>query len=188
MTDPGTLKRVIALDVHPRSFGFVVFEGPNRMLDWGVRSFRTGTNAVKIPAATKFLALLDEFRPSAVVIRERLARSTARQPRMLAIIERQARRRRVPVRRVSRRDVNRAFVGFESNKYEVASALALQFPDLALRLPPRRKCWQSEHYRMGIFDAAALGVAYFVRREKRFRPLSVSANPEGYTELPRENP
>jgi hypothetical protein len=188
MTDQSSEKRVLALDVHPRSFGFVVFEGPNHILDWGVRSFRTGVNAVKIPAATKFLALLDEFRPSAVLIRERLTGRTVKQIKMLAAIERQARTRRIPVRRISRGDVNRAFVGFDTNKYEVASALALQFSDLALRLPPRRKCWQSEDYRMGIFDAAALGVAYFVRRENRFRTLPVSANPEGYTELPRENP
>jgi len=71
---------------------------------------------------------------------------------------------RIPARFISRGDVNRAFVGFESNKYEVASALARQFPDLASRLPPKRKIWQSEDYRMGIFDAAALGAAYFVRR------------------------
>jgi len=32
-------------------------------------------------------------------------------------------------------------------------------------MPPKRKCWQSEDYRMGIFDAAAVGVAYFVRRK-----------------------
>ena len=164
---------MLALDVHPQSFGFVVFEGPNQILDWGVRSFRTGVNAVKIPAATRFLALLDEFRPSAVVIGERLARKTAKQAKMLATIRRQARYRGIPVRCISRGDVNRAFVGFESNKYEVASALAQQFPDLAVRLPPRRKCWQSEDYRMGIFDAAALGVAYFVRREKRLPTTSV---------------
>jgi hypothetical protein len=56
------------------------------------------------------------------------------------------------------------FVGFESNKYEVASALAKQFPALALRLPPRRKIWKSEDNRMGIFDSAAVGVAYFTWR------------------------
>src|SRR5712691_6555235 len=167
MTDQSNEKRMLALDVHPRSFGFVVFEGPNRMLDWGVRSFRTGVNAVKIPAAAKFLALLDEFRPSAVVVRERLARRTTKQTKMLATIESQARSRRIPVRHLSRRDVNRAFVGFESNKYEVASALAQQFPALAARLPPKRKCWQSEDYRMGIFDAAAVGVAYFAGHRTR---------------------
>jgi hypothetical protein len=161
MTDQSNEKLVLALDVHPQSFGFVVFEGPNHILDWGVRSFRTGVNAVKIPAATRFLALLDEFRPSAVLVGERLASRTTKQAKMLATIRREARYRGIPVRCLSRRDVNRAFVGFESNKDEVASALARQFPDLALRLPPRRKCWQSADYRINIFDAAALGVAYF---------------------------
>jgi hypothetical protein len=173
MTDQSSQKRVLALDVHPRSFGFVIFEGPNCILDWGVRSFRAGVNAVKVPAATKFLALLDEFRPSAVVIKERVRGRNEKKIKMLMMIERQARSRRIPVRCVSRRDVNRAFVGFESNKYQVAAALARQFPDLALRLPPKRKCWQSEDYRMGIFDAAASGVAYFVRREKRLPTASV---------------
>jgi hypothetical protein len=60
MTDQSNKKRIVALDVHPQSFGFIVFEGPNQMLDWSVRSFRSGANAVKIPVATKFLALLDE--------------------------------------------------------------------------------------------------------------------------------
>jgi hypothetical protein len=152
---------VLALDVHPRSFGFVVFEGPNRMLDWGIKSFRRGVNTVKVSAAKKLLALLDEFTPSAIVIRKPEMRRNAK---MLATIETQARSRRIPVRFISRSDVNRAFVGFESNKYEVASALAKQFPSLASRLPPKRKCWQSEDYRMGIFDAAAVGVAYFTRR------------------------
>jgi hypothetical protein len=57
--------------------------------------------------------------------------------------------------------VNRAFVGFESNKHEVAAALAKQFPSLASRLPPKKKCWQSEDYRIGIFDAAAVGSLIF---------------------------
>jgi len=163
MTHFGSEKRVIALDVRSRNFGFVVFEGPNEILDWGVRSFRSGANAVKTPAATKLLALLDEFTPSAVVIKER-ATGSAKKPKLLSIIERQVRTRRIPLRFMIPRDVNRAFVGFESNKYEVASALAKQFPTLASRLPPKRKIWQSEDYRIGIFDAAAVGVAYFVRR------------------------
>jgi hypothetical protein len=163
MIDQGSEKRVLALDVHPRSVGFVVFEGPNRILDWGVKSFRRGVNAAKIPAARKLLALVDLFTPSAVVIREPEVR---RNRKMLATIERQAGSRRIAVRFLSRGDVNRAFVGFESNKYEVAAALAKQFPSLASRLPPKKKCWQSEDYRMGIFDAAAVGVAYYTRRKQ----------------------
>jgi hypothetical protein len=185
MTEQSSEKRVLALDVHPRSFGFVVFEGPNRMLDWGIRSFRPGVNAVKIPAAKKLLAVLTDFTPSAIVIWKPDGR---RNTKMLAVIERQASSRRIPIRFISRGDVDRAFVGFESNKYEVASVLARQFPALASKLPPKRKCWQSEDYRMGIFDAAAVGVAYFVRREKRIPALPILANPEDHKEHPRENP
>ncbi len=171
MTDQRSEKQVLALDVHPRSFGFVAFKGPNRMLDWGIKSFRPGVNAVKIPAAKKLLTLLDEFTPSAVVIRKPEMR---RNTKMLAMIERQAGSRKIPVRFISRGDLNRAFVGFDSNKYEVASALAKQFPVLASKLPPKRKCWQSEDYRVGIFDAAAVGVAYFTRR--RFAKISIQEN------------
>lgn len=59
---------------------------------------------------------------------------------MLARIDGEARRRGIPVRIVSRRDLDRAFVGFEANKHEVARALTAQFPSLAPRLPPKRKC------------------------------------------------
>jgi hypothetical protein len=142
------------------------------LLDWGVKSFRRGVNAAKIPAAERLLTLLDEFAPSAVVIREPEVR---RNRKMLTTIRRQARSRRIPVGFISRRDVNRAFVGFESNKYEVAAALAKQFPSLASRLPPKKKCWQSEDYRMGIFDAAAVGVAYFTRVKRITRSADASA-------------
>jgi hypothetical protein len=165
MTTQSNEKRVLALDVHPRSFGFVVFEGPNQILSWGVRSFRPGVNAVKTPAGEKVFTVLDKFKPSAVGIRERETGGRPKKTKILATIERKARSRRIPVRFISRGDVNRAFVGFESNKYEVASALAKQFPALASRLPPKRKIWQSEDYRMGIFDAAAVGVAYFTQRK-----------------------
>jgi hypothetical protein len=176
MTDQSNEKRVLALDVHPRSFGFVVFEGPNRLLDWGIRSFRPGVNAVKVPAAKKLLVLLDEFTPSAIVIREREAKGRVKKTKMLATIERLALSRKIPVRFMSRGDVNRAFVGFESNKYEVASALAKQFPTLDLILPPKRKCWQSEDYQMGVFDATAVGVAYFTRRESVMKRKDVQAS------------
>jgi len=58
----------------------------------------------------------------------------------------------------------KAFAGTEKNKNEVASALAQQFSILMSKLPRRHKCWQTEDYRMSIFDAAAAGVAYFAGR------------------------
>jgi len=42
--------------------------------------------------------------------------------------------------------------------------LAKQFPDeLASRLPPKRKTWESEDSRMDIFDAVALAVTFWLK-------------------------
>lgn len=61
----------------------------------------------------------------------------------------------------------KAFAGTGKNKHEVASVLAQQFSILMSKLPRRHKCWQTEDYRMSIFDAAAAGVAYFNRQARQ---------------------
>ena len=155
-----TEKRILAIDLRASSFGFVAFEGPTRLLDYGVRSFRQGVNKVKTPASMKSAALMDEYAPSAVVLKQWTEDTNGKRVRMRQAVVRQADLRRIPVRLLSRGVIRNAFVGNDRNKYTIASALAQRLPELATRLPPKRKIWQSEDYRMSIFDAAALGVAY----------------------------
>src|SRR5437899_2440758 len=159
-------KRVLALDVHPSRFGYVIFEGPDRMLDWGVRSFRDGVNAVRIPPAQKVAALLDDFAPSGVVLEKQVSH-TRKVSKMMETIRREAAKRRVSVRWVTRRMVKQTFAGHDRNKDEIASVLGERLRELAPKVPPRRRIWQSEDYRMSVFDAAALGVAYFARYANR---------------------
>ena len=64
---------------------------------------------------------------------------------------------------LSAQTVKRAFLA-HSNKDKRATAIAGQFPELLSLLPPKRKIWDSEDYRMKIFDAAAIGVAYFTEK------------------------
>jgi hypothetical protein len=163
-------KRVLALDVHPSHFGYVVFEGPNELLDGGVRSFRNGVNAVLIPPAMKIGVLLDDFAPSAVVYEKRESRGR-KYSKTVAKILRETEKRRVSVRFVTRRMVKRAFAGHERNKDEIAAVLSERFPELAARVRPRRKIWKSEDYRMSIFDAAALAAPYFARYARRVPPV-----------------
>jgi RNase H-fold protein (predicted Holliday junction resolvase) len=164
-------KRVMAFDVRPRSFGFAVFEGPDRILDWGVRSFRTGMNRVQVPAEKKVATLIEEFAPSVVVLGSKaLDRlGTKAQTRdILDVLHRRA-GHRITVRLISAARTRKSFPNAR-NKYERALAIAAAYPDLSWKLPPKRKPWQTEDYRMSIFDAAALGVAYFGR------PLTVPAD------------
>jgi hypothetical protein len=163
-------KRIIAFDIHPSHFGYVVFDGPNELLDWGVRSFRGGVNAVRGPASEKFGILLDDFVPAAIVIEKRTPRTRKLYGKIAAVL-REAEKHRVPVHWITRRMVKRTFAGHERNKDEIATVLGERFPELTSRVPPRRRIWQSEDYRMGIFDAAALGAAYFNRYAHRSCPV-----------------
>jgi hypothetical protein len=159
--DQRNYKRVLALDIRPHRFGFVVLEGPTMLLDCGVKSFHSRPRPTKIPPSQKILTLLNDFFPSVIVVRDRERHvDTAR---ILETVRRQAKQRRFTLKFISRKMIVKAFAVTGKNKHEVASVLAEQFLTLLSKLPPRRKCWQSEDYRMSMFDAAAAGVAYFRR-------------------------
>jgi hypothetical protein len=156
-------ERILCLDVRPRSFAFVAFEGPKVVLDWGARSFRRGVNAVRVPLGIKVARLLDEYAPHVLVLQRP---RTKKHVRILAAISKQAKLQRIPIQLVSAKAVDAAFSGSNDNKHRIASTLATRFPDLLSVLPPKRKPWQSEDYRMSIFDAAALGNAFFERKRR----------------------
>ncbi len=160
MTNQSSQKLVLAFDVRPRRFGFVAFEGPDRLLDWGIRGSFAGPS--RLPAGKKVLTLINDFSPSVIVVRERQGQSDAK---VLETLRRQAKERKIALRFISRKAIMNAFAGNGKNKHEVASVLAQQFSILMSKLPRRHKCWQTEDYRMSIFDAAAAGVAYFTRRK-----------------------
>jgi hypothetical protein len=171
MNKTNNQRRLLALDLRPRSYGYAVLEGPDRLLDWGVRSFRNGVNAVQAPMRKKLANLLDELAPSVVVAKDLSKRRgiTGRKLRKITeVLRREAGKRAIPVRFLNARALQAAFgSGNRLTKHAIASALAQRFPELSWRLPPKRKPWQSEDYRISIFDAAALGVAYFARRAKQ---------------------
>ena len=133
-------KRILAIDLRSRSFGFAVFEGPTRILDWGVKSFRQGINAVKIPASLKFAGLVDEFSPSTIVLRKHNSETKKRADIRNALM-REATKRRISIRLLSRNGVKNAFPDCNRNKYTIAAALVEQLPELAPRLPSLRKIW-----------------------------------------------
>jgi hypothetical protein len=158
---PLTQRRVLALDLRPLRFGFAVFEGPDELLDWGIKNFRHGVNAVKVPMKVKLALLIEEHHPDVLVIRPPM---TSRHKRIVRTIAALANARRIPIQMIPGVSVRRAFHDDNHNKYKIATAVAARYPELAPRLGPERKRWQAEPYAMGIFDAAALGVAYFAHR------------------------
>lgn len=152
-------QRVLVLDIHPGRVGIAVLEGPERLLDWEVKSFRGGRNAVRVPITTKVSQLLSEWQPHAVVLKEPLSGRVALKTKAIQELGKSL---GIGVAFVERQAIDDAFSS-HNNKYERARLIVASFPVLAARVPPKRKAWQSEHYQLIIFDAIALGVAYFGR-------------------------
>jgi hypothetical protein len=153
-------KRILALDIHPLSFGFVVVEEHDRLLDWGVRSFRHGVNAVKIPMSRKLAWLLDEYKPGVLLVKKP-TNGISRRMKMIATL---ATANHIQLRTISRESIKRAFPQPTQNKHQMAQAVADHFPSLSSYVPPKRKPWKGEHYRTSVFEAAALGLTYFAPR------------------------
>jgi hypothetical protein len=137
---PLTQKRVLALDPHSLSFGFAMFEG-DELLDWGIKNFRHGVNAVKVPLNAKLALLLDQYGPDVVVIKKPRAATLNTTIRTMVALAKDS---RIPVRLIPGADVRNAFPDDCRNKYQIATVIAARFPELSPRLGPQRKLWQAE--------------------------------------------
>ena len=154
-------RRVVALDLRPRSFGFVVFESRDELLDWGIKIFRDMAGH-KVLAGTRLAPLLREFDPAVVLLKSTTWERQSLELDRASILDtiRRETGDYTGVRLISPESIRRMFPA-SHNKDDLAGCVAKRFPDLAWKLPPKRKVWQREHYRMSIFDAAALALAYY---------------------------
>jgi hypothetical protein len=156
-----TNDRFIGVDVRPRGFGFIVLEGM-AVLDCGSRS--CGRSEFAGCLGPRFQRILDTYWPAAIVMRpHRTARDITIEGRRavantLRAVARQSGITIVDVRSAAVQNYFRSRNA--RTKYEIAHAVASLLPELAWKLPPQRKVWQAEHYRMTIFDAAAIALTH----------------------------
>lgn len=164
-------RRILAFSLRSRRFAFAVFEGPDKLLDWGMVFYPSNTGAQRMAASRRIASLFAQFAPSEVVVgKARLlgSRGDSGVRHILSSLRHEALSRLIPVRFMKRPELNEAFCRFHVNsKHEIASVLTQVFPELLWKLPPKRKIWESERPRMAIFDAVALGFAYWQRHEAR---------------------
>ena len=174
--------RILAIDPTTKGFGFAVLEGPEVLVDWGVKHARVDRNAKCLQQARE---LIDRYQPEVLVVEDTAVKGSRRCPRVAQLIEyllSMAAGRDLRTRLISRLQVQRCFSkNGSATKRQVAVAIAWRFPELEPHLPPVRKCHMSEDERMSIFDALAFGYASYAswRRERRAlsllslqRPLS----------------
>jgi len=145
-------ERFLALDLHPRSLGYAVFENAD-LLDWGLRKWGSGDN---ITARRKLCRLIDLWKPTRILIREGAPHQE------YAIVQALASGSTVPIRTVKRRMVHSAFSSSRRlSRFDIAKLVAESYPELALRVPTARKLGHAEPFQIRMFNAAAIGIAHF---------------------------
>jgi Holliday junction resolvasome RuvABC endonuclease subunit len=155
-------KRVLAIDPTTKGFGFAVMEGPEKLIDWGVKGVKGSKNQKSLELVS---ALIDHYQPDVIVVEDYSGKGSRRCKRIQELITRIIKlgsEKNVRIRNVSPFSVRRAFSeSGDFTKHQIATAIAQRLPELASRLPPYRKCWMSEDYRMSIFDAVSFALTFF---------------------------
>lgn len=164
------LADAVVLAIYPitRGVAFVLIKSPLAPIDWGIKGIDPQHRHAS--SLEKVAKLLETGRPGAVVLEEPTLPRLRRAPglkRLMAAIERLSRRRGTEVYRYPRSAVQECFSQFGAQtRYETAAAVAARIPALARFLPHRRKLWESEDARMGIFRAAAVALTYYDRQAR----------------------
>src|ERR1019366_2291299 len=68
---PSPWERILAVEIRPQKFGFVVFEGAKRLLDWGVSGYASPRNSVEATVTKRIGLLLSLYVPSVVIVSRR---------------------------------------------------------------------------------------------------------------------
>jgi hypothetical protein len=142
--------------------GFVVLEGPQHLIDWGLKEARQDKQSRGLRHVEQ---LIEMYLPDVLVIEAIQDPRCRRCPRVRELLQKMsqlAAEKKLKTRSFSRRAVQATFSEVSPvTKDEVMNALVARLPELTAWRPPLRKPWMSEHSRASIFDAAALALTYF---------------------------
>ena len=115
--------RVLAIDPSTRGFGFAVLEGPNRLIDWGVKETKTDKKRRTLKLIHD---LIDQYQPNVIVVEDYAGKGSRRSRRIQGLINdisKLASKRKIRVRSFSRIKVKQVFSeSGASNKQDIAHA------------------------------------------------------------------
>ncbi len=151
-------ERILALYLTYRGFGYTIFDDPKTIVDWAHCTVESHDPEV-------FKQRLDKLIEGNKINRV-LSFKSKRRPSHIArnILGLKAicKKHGIAFRSLAKDDIANVFESFGSyTKYQRAGLIAAFLPELAYKLPKKRKPWASEDLRMSIFDSACLAIAYF---------------------------
>lgn len=168
-------KYQVVLAVHPtaRGMGWVIAISPLTFIDWGIIRAKGDKNATCLRRITE---LIETFSPAVIVIRHASGASRARVKRiqrLVTTVVQLARTRNIEIQMLAEKQVRSHFERFGAKtREEIAQFLASNIDALSSRIPPKRKPWMSEDARLGLFDAAAIAIAFFIERDLMDDPFA----------------
>lgn len=143
--------RTVGLDPTTSGFCFVVVEGSETLVDWQASELSARTPQ---EVRRRLGRLVKRYEPDLLVVEDMESSRRGRWARQfVTVVTRFAAEEGIAIRAVSRQEVREHFRPSGATKYEIAVAITRLFPELASRLPRKRKPWMSEDERMSIFDA-----------------------------------
>jgi hypothetical protein len=153
--------RVLGIDPFARGVGYAVIEGPNSLVDWGVKSTMRADNQKSMRIVK---ALIARFKPEVLAIEDCQSTGSRRCARVQKLLDGIAAGGEGQVRVCPVSHTQLSLIGPHAQtntKYSRACYLAERFPDLRAFVPPFRKAWMTESDHMAIFDALSFAVASF---------------------------
>ncbi len=144
---------MLSVAVASGKVGYALFVG-QRLTDWGTSRI-AGVSSRAAARVTR--RWLKKFKPD-VVVTETFAAGSRKGQRSRAITAAVA---QVARDQADLLDVTMERVQTFPNKYDEAEALAVEFPELELYLPRRRRLWDTESPRTIVFEAVALAKLLF---------------------------
>ena len=155
--------KILGIAIRARWLGFAVIDQQCRLLECGMVFYQRRSTPQLKSAKHRLESIILRLCPSSVaLLRAELTannemasvRSLVRALRMAASLG------SISLVSLRRDEIRKAFSEHKArSKDDIASALVGLFPELAWKLPRKRKIWSKEDFRMAMFDAVAAAVA-----------------------------
>jgi len=149
--------RILAVDPTSKGFGFVVLEGKDKLVDWGLREAQGDKNENSMRGIS---ILINLYKPDLILLEDvrHGSRRCERVSRLILNMQKLAHKRGVATREINKAQLRKAFsASGATTKDAIAKVMAERFPELAPYLPSPRRKWESQNPKIAIFMAAAMG-------------------------------
>tara|TARA_R110002072_G_scaffold302796_1_gene488827 strand:+ start:16939 stop:17451 length:513 start_codon:yes stop_codon:yes gene_type:complete len=163
-TSKNQAKVVLAIFANGRGFGLAVMKDALTVVsayNVTIRQYPISNKQVLERIKEK----ISYYLPSVIVLEEPKGYGSRKSKRVQELIKKIAsfaQSKGLGVHQYSRNDIRFVFSAFNAHsKYEIATIISENIPELKAKLPEKRKSHEAESYAISIFDAVSLAITHY---------------------------